>query len=378
MLNGRNLVLDTMSEVYQLMLPWRTHEFWDFSSHDIIPNSIYIVGRKQFAENTNKIRQLTQRQDIRVIFDNSAEGSWTLASQLQAMNMDDLFLQHRALLISGGDMAKEYAHVRYDHFITCILDYEENLLAMKSIDDIFSKHQKPYQFLFLNGRARPHRKYIWEKLNQDGYLDHALWTMLDSRPTRSRTFRFLRGDIDVMATTTPLKNLPAEYEFPMYRNSKISPGPLERSFVKNELFKNTWGEIYLQPDPYIDTYFSLVTETVFDQPHSFRTEKIAKPLAMGHPWICAANSGFYQDLHDLGFKTFGHVLDESFDQIDSHQDRLDRIVSIVVDLCKQDLTSFLAACETVCKYNQQHLIEIGPRIRSQFPNKLFNLIDQYE
>jgi hypothetical protein len=117
---------------------------------------------------------------------------------------------------------------------------------------------------------------------------------------------------------------------------------------------------------------------VFEYPYSFRTEKIAKPLAQGHPWICAANAGFYRDLRYLGFKTFSSVIDESFDSIEHHQTRMDRIVDIVNDLCKSDLQAFLQACEPVCKYNQQHLVELSAQIRKEFPNNFFKFISHYE
>jgi hypothetical protein len=140
------------------------------------------------------------------------------------------------------------------------------------------------------------------------------------------------------------------------------------------LFKNLWGDIYLDIAPYRDTYFSLVTETVFEYPYSFRTEKIAKPLAIAHPWIAVANAGFYRDMRNLGFKTFNSIIDESFDTIDNPQDRLERIITVVQDLVSSDLPSFLRACEPVCKYNQQHLIELAPHIRAEFPDKFFNFI----
>jgi hypothetical protein len=129
--------------------------------------------------------------------------------------------------------------------------------------------------------------------------------------------------------------------------------------------------------PYIDTYFSVVTETVFDYPYSFRTEKIWKPIAMGHPWIAVANAGYYRDIRNLGFKTFGHLIDESFDQIDNNQDRIERISQLVEELCQQDLASFLKECYTVCKYNQQHLAEMQIKVRREFPDRFFKFINRY-
>ena len=137
-----------------------------------------------------------------------------------------------------------------------------------------------------------------------------------------------------------------------------------------------WGEIYLEARPYLDTYFSLVTETVFYQPWSFRTEKIAKCLYIGHPWICAANTGFYRDLRDLGFQTFDPIIDESFDSIDDPTDRLARIVAVIRDLCGQNMLQFMKAVEPICKYNQQHLLEFTARHRAEFATRLLTYINE--
>jgi hypothetical protein len=377
MLENRNLVIDTFSEVYNLMKPWMTHDFWDFSSHEIIDNSVYIISRKQFFEYPEKIQTLINRDDLIVFFDNAAEGSWTLISQLQALGLKDLALNKKLFLIGGGDIESSYVHVQFEHFLSSILRYEENNQATTYIDKIFKKTAKPYKFLFLNGRARPHRKYLFERFKEQSLLDQSIWTMLDSRPSISRHFKLEKDGVNLMATTSPLKWLSEEYEYRTYRSNEIVPGPPERTFIKHELFKNEWGEIYLEPAPYIDTYFSLVTETVFEYPYSFRTEKIAKPLAIGHPFIVAANTGFYRDLRNLGFQTFNNVIDESFDLLENHQDRMNRIYEIVKDLCQQDLQSFLEECYNICKYNQQHLIELVPRLQKQFPEKFFKTINQY-
>jgi hypothetical protein len=69
------------------------------------------------------------------------------------------------------------------------------------------------------------------------------------------------------------------------------------------------------------------------------------------------------------------VIDESFDSIDSAQARIDRVTDIVADLCGQDLASFLAACEDVCKYNQQHLDEFTAQTRRDFPERFFQFLE---
>jgi hypothetical protein len=200
--------------------------------------------------------------------------------------------------------------------------------------------------------------------------------MLDSKPTIRRDFKLEEDGVNIMCTASELKRLPDQYEVPQYRDPLFGPIVPGNTFLKQELFRREWGEIYLTPEPYVDTYFSLITETVCSESnYSFRTEKTAKPLAIGHPFIVAANYGFYKDLHRLGFKTFGHVIDESFDQIVNHQERMDRIVTIVTDLCQQDLASFLKECHTVCKYNQDHLAEVTVKVRKEFPERFAQFIN---
>lgn len=369
MLNGRSLCLDTMGEVYDLLRPWADHEFWNLAEHDVVRNSIYVIGRQQIVECRDRVREMCQDDSITVVFGNSAEGSRTLIDQCErVLGLGDLIDQRRLLLVSGGDLPDHYPFLHHEHFLVRVLDYDENIEQSARMAEIFAKSDKPYTFLFLNGRARPHRKYLVERLGALGLLDRALWTMLDGRRTEPREFQIMVGGEDRMATNTPIRLLPEHYEVSRYRARKpIDDYP--HQFVKPEIFRFEWGDIYLQAEPYIDTYFSLVTETVYDMRHSFRTEKIAKPLAMGHPWICAANAGFYRDLRNLGFRTFHDVIDESFDLIDDHRARMDRVIQVVQDVCQQDLQAFLRATEPVCKYNQQFLPEFIREHRKEFPGR---------
>jgi hypothetical protein len=378
MLGNRKLILDTWCEIYDLLAPWADDKFWNFDTVDLPLGSICVIGRQHLMDYRDRVREIAELGQCVMVFGNTAEGSWTLETQIKQLKIEDLVLEKKLLLVGGAPMPPEYPCLSHEHFLPRILDYEENLTAQKRTDDIFQTTNKPYKFLFLNGRARPHRKYLYEKLKRTGALDLSLYTMLDTKPTVWRTFQLRENGIDIMATTTPIQRLPEQYEVHRYRNPTFGP-ITNTSNIKQELFKQEWGEIYLEPAPYVDTYFSLVTETICaESVYSFRTEKIAKPLAIGHPFIVAATPGFYQELHRMGFKTFGHVLDESFDKIENSQERMNRIVEIVTDLCNQDLASFLKECYNTCKYNQQHLAELRIKERQEFPSRFLHFVSQYQ
>ena len=372
--NGRKLVSDTFSDVYGLLEPWIDHGFWDFGTFDPEPGSICVVGRHQAVQYTDHLKSLCDR-DCVMVFANTAEGSETQLSVLRMLGLEDLVRSGRLLLLSGGRMSSEYTCLLHEHFLVRVVAYEDNIRAMSRIQEIFSKTSKPYQFLFLNGRARPHRKYLWHRFDERGLLHRSIWSMMEGRGLSNRSLHLHRDGVDIMAEHVASRSVPAQYEVERYRDR--SQVVTDHHNIKFDVFDNEWGEIYIESAPYIDTYFSVVTETILEGTHSFFTEKIAKPLAQGHPWIAATNSGFYRDLRALGFRTFDHVIDESFDSIHDDQSRMDRIVDTVTDLCQQDLDGFLAACEDTCKYNQQQLLEVARQENQLFPERFFQFIDQH-
>jgi hypothetical protein len=77
---------------------------------------------------------MIQRPDLLIFFDNAAEGSWTLVSQLQMLKLDELARQHRLYVIGGGDMEDAYKYIRHDHFLSVILNYDENIDQIEGTD----------------------------------------------------------------------------------------------------------------------------------------------------------------------------------------------------------------------------------------------------
>lgn len=381
---NRKLMLDTHCEIYDQIKSNADDIFWDFAKHvnggQLITNAVYIIGREQLRLNSELVRQLVTDGIIDVIFSNPHEGSATIKGHLIQYGLLDLVEAGKISVITGGDQEPEWNYLQYDLFLTRVLDYIENRAVMQEYQDLY-KLERPYKFLFLNGRARPHRKYFLERFRLSGLLDQSIWTNLDPRAgatlmiQENKTVSLIHEGLDLVQHPLPVHYLDLKYEVERY-SDRVGKST-EQEFVKLELFNNTWGDILLKTDPYADTYFSLVTETVYLYPYSFRTEKLWKPVAIGHPFIVAANQGYYRDLHNLGFRTFGHLLDESFDQIENDQQRIERTAEVVEDLCNQDLISFLSASQEVCKYNQQHLVELAPRIRQEFSDRFTQFIHKH-
>lgn len=358
MLERPKIVVDYYSGVSDLIKITDVFDMENWSDQ-ICHGNTYVLGKESFYKNFNYINELVEKKYITVIYSNPAEGSETLIGDFVENGIDDIVKQQKILIIAGADIGPEYASLVFDSCLHEVYINAENMRQCVRVDEIYNKTNKPYKFLFLNGMNRWHRKYLIERFKQNNLLDQSLWSCLDR-------------------TMSEIHLLDKKYELPVYQ-SNINVSDLSTtatlSDVKKHMFNGQWGDGQVCAESYIDTYFSLVTETVTDS-YSFRTEKIWKPIAMGHPWIAVANAGYYKDIRNLGFKTFEHIIDESFDQIQDSQQRVSRIADVVEDLCKSDLDQFLTESRDICIYNQQHFVEAATQIRNGFADRLLTFLNQ--
>ena len=110
-------------------------------------------------------------------------------------------------------------------------------------------------------------------------------------------------------------------------------------------------------DESADSLLYLVTETVATGRRHHLTEKTFKPIAMGMPFVLVATRGSLEYLRSYGFKTFGHLWDESYDDIKDDHQRIQAIAKLLHELDSMSSTQkfeiFRAAKETI-EHNWNH------------------------
>jgi len=367
MLGTHKLIVDEWAEVWDLLKPYADDSFWQWPE-TFDPDAQYIVGRVVLKDNWQQITDLATQYPGRIIFSNPAEGSETVLLQLKRLRIESQVRDGRIGLLTSGDLEPGWNYCQTDGYFSNIVEYTENKAAQiqAALD---YKHHRPYEFLFLNGRLRPHRKYLIDHLRSQGLLSNALWTNLSSQVELGFT-----SQLSISSPIEPVRLLPPEYEIER-AVSQMSLVP-ESGFVKHLLFNNTWGDAIVNHRCYTDTWFSLVTETIFDYPHTFRTEKIWKPVLMSHPFVVAANSGYLRDLRDAGFQTFHTLIDERYDQIDCPSTRIERIIDTVRGISQSGAAEFWEASRDICKYNQQRLVEYNREQRARLPHNLLSYINE--
>lgn len=125
-----------------------------------------------------------------------------------------------------------------------------------------------------------------------------------------------------------------------------------------------------QEDLYLfnDTYFSLVTETLYYDtglshpvgiaPCEFFSEKTYKPMSLLHPFVLVARPNSLAALRNRGFKTFHPYINENYDNILNDSDRMDAVIDEVNRLSNQTPEEWLEWCENIkpiVEHNKKHL-----------------------
>ena len=107
------------------------------------------------------------------------------------------------------------------------------------------------------------------------------------------------------------------------------------------------------------TYCSIILETLFDCDGSggaFLTEKTFKCLKHGHPFIIVGAAGSLAALRSLGYRTFDHVIDNSYDLITDNTLRYLAVRSTIAQiaaLSRAELDEWLAACRADLEHNSR-------------------------
>ena len=124
---------------------------------------------------------------------------------------------------------------------------------------------------------------------------------------------------------------------------------------------------YLNIIPYFNSYFNIVTESVwgpgYDNTHPQKihlTEKIWKCMTTFQPFVLISNKNNLKKLREWGFKTFHPYIDESYDELDTYKERkvlLEKEIKRLCSMTIKELDEWYWSMEDILKHNQKHYVE---------------------
>jgi hypothetical protein len=103
------------------------------------------------------------------------------------------------------------------------------------------------------------------------------------------------------------------------------------------------------------------TETVFDYPYPYLSEKSYKPIMQKRPFVIAGAPGSLAVLKAQGFRTFSDHWDESYDQVTDSNQRLRAILGIIEHICSLSIDQLKELCysmQDVLDHNFQHYVDV--------------------
>jgi hypothetical protein len=115
------------------------------------------------------------------------------------------------------------------------------------------------------------------------------------------------------------------------------------------------------PWPYEESFFSVTTNTLFEEKAIFLDEKVWKPILNYHPFIFVGCSGSLEELRRQGFKTFHPFIDESYDKQKHPVKRMMVITKEIERLCSytmEEMENWYKQLLPRLQYNHNHLFNL--------------------
>jgi hypothetical protein len=103
----------------------------------------------------------------------------------------------------------------------------------------------------------------------------------------------------------------------------------------------------------------IVSETVFNHPHPYFSEKIVSALLSNRPFIIIGPRGCLRSLKQKGYKTFSAMFDESYDNIIDPSSRMESIFELVKDINARSLDEIkedVLKCQDKLFHNQNLML----------------------
>lgn len=254
-------------------------------------------------------------------------------------------------------------HISDHFFIKSSADFLKNFLQSKifkpnSFDyvceivgyDIFQK-TKSKHFMSLNRHVdRPHRYGLGMFIEKNNLWEKGYFSFLVCDKQKN-------GDeLQEALSITKVKEY-KEYNDKFFQKIPIQ---IDTNFLNPgfELYNFGTSNIYYKPI-YEQSIINIVTETTFTSNKVFLSEKTFHPIINLQPFLFFASNGQLAELKRLGFKTFEHIIDESYDDEPNSQKRFEMVCNEILrlsNLSTEEMNELYLSCKDICIHNRKHLL----------------------
>jgi hypothetical protein len=275
-------------------------------------------------------------QDLRVLFYyHEGDNPYSIKQRL-----DSLCYQHQLSTDCYRFVSGNTAANNIDNFVWFpdheLLYWKRNQNVLPS--EIHTQHRS-CEFTVLSRTHKWWRATVMADLHRDNLLDNSYWSY--------------NTEIDI---NDKIEDNPIEIDtlnLREYVDKFLSGGPYSADQLTADQHND---HSIIESTHYTNSYCNIVLETHFDADQSggaFLTEKIFKAIKHGQPFVIVGAPGSLQALRDLGYRTFDHAIDNSYDHELDNTQRWLKIKSTIQKIKKQDMHFWFLQCLDDIKHNQQ-------------------------
>lgn len=246
------------------------------------------------------------------------------------------------------------------------LNIDDSISSVVTEDDLTNKKRNK-KFLIFNRRMRGHRVVLMCLLGYDIIKNNYISYDLTKGENDYNLHFFQQGE-----------RLPEQYQEGAYENLIKIQQTKQISAIDFEDVHGTIGFGCEVKEPYLDSYIHVVTETNFYEPGLYFSEKTWKPILNFQPFIQVNYTNSLQALKEMGFKTFHPFIDESYDLIEDHTERIVAIsneIKRLDSLSIDEIDAWYNSIKDILIHNRNHALKYRQENEFQINNEQLYIHD---
>lgn len=200
-------------------------------------------------------------------------------------------------------------------------------------------HERPRtrQFTSVSRVHKWWRATVQAELHRRGWLNNSYWS-------------YNTVDINDQRCDNPIEFIFEGLE--LHMNQFVDGAPYTCDQLSVDEHNSHWQYV---AEHFDNSYCNIVLETLYDAEQSggsFITEKTFKPIRHAQPFVVFGTAGTLATLRNLGYRTFDHAVDNSYDCEIDNTKRFVKTLKAIEQILSQDLHAWYITCRADIQHNQ--------------------------
>jgi len=289
-----------------------------------------------FALMTEVVRRQLRREELVVLFYyHEGDNPFRIRDRLDELCQNHLLPPNCYRFVSGNTAANGIPGFAYfpDHEL--LYWHRNQQISPTPVHT----NRRLRDFTVLSRTHKWWRATAMTDLHRTGLLDNSYWSYrTDIATNESETDNPI--EVDTLEIRADIEQF-------------LSNGPYTCDALTHEQHND---HHIIETNHHTDSYCNIVLETHFDADGSggaFLTEKTFKAIKHGQPFVLVGCAGSLSALRELGYRTFDHAVDSSYDNIQNNTERWIAVRNTIAQLKSQDLHTWFESCRSDVEHNQQ-------------------------